>query len=367
VFSSRKIARKLYEDVAFRMLSGGSFPAHRTIADFRLRHLRDFESVFLQVVKIAKGAGLVKVGTVIVDGSKVKANASKHKAMTYARMTKEEKRLEREIRALLKRARRVDAEEDREFGPECSGHEVPEELARRETRLAKIQEAKKQLEERQAAEDRAKGRSEDDDTKPKRGRRFKRAFGVPPDDKQTNFTDPESRIMKANGGYEQCYNGQVAVDEESLLIVATGVTQNASDAPQLKPMAERAASNLGENPRVLLADAGYRSEENCKWLEKQGIDSYISLGREDKVQARPNAKYPALRRMHQKLRTNEGRGRYRRRKVAESVFGRIKAMVGFRSFSLRGVSKVTAEWDLVASAVNLLRMHRMMPGREVTP
>ncbi len=254
-FSSRGIAKKLEEDVAYRYLSGGNFPAHRTISDFRCDHLSQFRSVFVQVVRLAQEVGLVKLGTLILDGTKVKANASKHKAMSYERMKKTEKQLRREIRAITALAKQEDAAEDVEFGPDFRGDELPEELARRDSRLKKIQAAKARLEARQKEEDQQAGRRPGDDKESKRGPKFKRRFGVPPDKKQDNFTDPESRIMKDSSGYQQCFNAQAAVDEKSQLIVATGLTNNAADVGQLEPMLKTAQANTGEKPKRALAKA----------------------------------------------------------------------------------------------------------------
>jgi transposase len=359
VFSSRKIARKLHDDVAFRVLAAGNAPAHRTIAEFRQRHLVEFESLFVQVVQMARELGLIKLGTIAIDGSKVKANASKRKAMSYGRMVQEEKRLKREIRAILRRAKKTDDREDDLFGPDFRGDELPEELARRKSRLEKIQAAKKRLEAHQEEEDRAKGRDEDDEDKPgKRGPKFKRPFGRPPDKSQNNFTDPDSRIMKDSKGFEQSYNAQLAVDAEEQLIVAVGVTQQAADNGELLPMLERVESNTGDRPEQVLADAGYRSEENFRALEDQGIDGYVALGRDGGKRSNAYREdHVATRRMARKLKTQRGRTRYRKRKwIAEPPFGWIKSCLGFRSFSLRGHEKVYAEWNLVSLAVNLRRM-----------
>ncbi|MGH9204513.1 MAG: transposase, partial [Vicinamibacterales bacterium] len=208
-FSSRRIARKLEEDVAYRVLAAGNFPAHRTIADFRQQHLAAFEALFVRVVQIAREAGVVQLGALAVDGSKIKANASKHKAMSYGRMRTEEQRLREEIAALTTRAAAVDAAENAEHGPDVRGDELPAELQRREERLAKIAAAKARLEARQAEEDRQKGRTPEDGRRGRGSKPFARDFGVPPDDAQDNFTDPESRIMKTSYGFDQCYNGQI--------------------------------------------------------------------------------------------------------------------------------------------------------------
>lgn len=362
VFSSRKIARKLHEDVAFRVLAGENFPAHRTLAEFRQRHLAAFQGLFVQVLEIAREAGLAQMGTVAVDGTKVKASASKHKAMSYGRMKQDQERLKSEIAELTSRAARVDAEEDAQYGPDNAGEELPEELQRREQRLVKIQEAIERLRSRQAAEDREAGRKEEP-TDAESGKK-KRAFGEPMEKKQDNFTDPESRIMKTSSGFEQCYNGQLAVDSESRLILAAKVTQSASDHDELLPVLEEVRGNVGQFPRAVLADAGYRSEENLQSLEASGIDAYVALGREGKKSVVKNEeKHPATHRMKQKLETPEARKRYSQRKsIVEPVNGWIKSVLGFRQFNLRGLKKVSGEWTLLCLALNLRQMRPLLEG-----
>jgi transposase len=359
-FSSRRIAQKIEEDVAFRVLAAGNFPQHRTICDFRQEHLQKFVELFKQVVLIAKSSGLIKLGRVAIDGTKVKANASRHKAMSYDRMKQEEKRLESEIAELLKQAERADRKEDQEYGRENRGDEVPEELQRRESRLKKIREAKKRLEERQAEEDRQKGRHEGDQGRPngKKGQPFKKEFGQPPEKAQDNFTDPESRIMKMGNGFEQSYNAQASVDEEHQIIVAVGVTNCAADNSQLIPMVEATEATAEQRPEQVLADAGYRSEANFEQAESKNIDVVVALGREGKAEAAPvSASNPATQRMKEKLKSAEGAEAYRRRKViVEPVFGWIKNVLGFRQFSFRGLKKTNAEWHLVCLAMNLRRM-----------
>ena len=362
-FSSRKLAKKLEEDVALRVLGAGNFPAHRTICEFRQRHLEEFQELFVELVRIARETGMIRLGTVAVDGAKVKANASKHKAMSYKRMKKADKRLRREIEQLTEEASRVDAEEDRIYGEDRRGDELPEELRRREDRLAKSEAAMKRLKQRQAEEDRRKGRHEGDDRKsPRGGRKFKREFGEPKEEAQDNFTDSDSRIMMSKGSFQQCYNSQIAVDDGSQLIVATGVTQSAADNPQLLKLVEQTQKNTKRRPRRLLADAGYRDEESFRVLEAKGIEAYISLGREDKKAAQePTPELPASWRMHEKLKTEGGRAQYKRRKaIVEPVFGWVKQVLGFRRFSLRGIDNVSAEWDLVCLAVNLKRMNSLI-------
>ena len=359
-FSSRRIAQKIEEDVAYRVLAAGNFPQHRTICDFRQEHLQKFVDLFKQVVLIAKNSGLIKLGRVAIDGTKIKANASRHKAMSYDRMKQEEKRMENEIADLIKQAERTDRQEDQEYGEENRGDEVPEELQRRESRLKKIREAKKRLEERQAEEDRQKGRHEGDGGRPngKKGQPFKKEFGQPREKAQDNFTDPESRIMKMGSGFEQSYNAQASVDEEHQIIVAVGVTNCAADNSQLIPMIEATEATAGTLPHQVLADAGYRSEANFVHAESKNIDAVIALGREGKADAASiSEENQATLRMKEKLKTAEGAKAYRRRKViVEPVFGWIKGVLGFRQFSFRGQKKNNAEWHLVCLATNLRRM-----------
>jgi transposase len=360
VFSSRKIERRLYEDIAFRFLAAGNFPAHRTICDFRAGHLPEFIDLFVQVAQLARELGLAKLGTIALDGSKVHANANKHKSMSYGRIKQQEQELKQQIEALLKRARTVDAEEDARLGANQTDEDLPAELKRRQDRLAKIEAAKKRIEARQAQADRERGRHPNDEQRPGdgAGRPFKHPFGVPDDKAQDNFTDPESRIMKRGGSYEQSYNAQAAVDAENQLIVASGLTNNAADNGQLLPMVEALQNNLGELPERVVSDAGYRSEEGFLALEDKGIEGLIALGREGKKQGTIDAKvYPASARMAERLGTLEGKAHYRRRKaIVEPVFGWIKHVLGFRQFSLRGLTKALGEWNLVCLAVDLRRM-----------
>ena len=361
-FSSRKLATKLEEDVAYRYLGGGCFPAHRTIAEFRQRHLGEFRDLFVQVVRLAQEVGLVRLGTLVFDGTKIKANASKHKAMSYERLRKEERRLVREIKAITVRAAKEDAAEDVEFGPDFRGDELPEELARRESRLARIRAAKARLEQRQREEDRRAGREPGDQDKPgKSGPKFKRRFGTPPDNKQDNFTDPDSRIMKTDKGYQQSYNAQAAIEDGTQLVVASGLTQSAADSRELKPLLEQVRATTGGLPKRFLADAGYRSEENLRHLEAVGVTGYVAMGRERKDgPRRADPDHVATERMRRRLQTKRGRAHYRRRKQAERPFGWIKSILGFTSFSLRGANKAAAEWNLVCLALNLKRLNHMM-------
>lgn len=360
-FSSRKLARKLHEDVALRILAAGNFPAHRTLCDFRANHLEELSQLFVQVVRLAQECGLVKLGTVAIDGTKVKANASRHKAMSYQRMRETEQQLRTQIDELMARAQAADVAERNE--PEL---DIPEEIARREKRLATIAAAKARLEQRQREADREKGRSDDDDRRPRKpdgtpkgGSRYKRDFGVPEDKAQENFTDPDSRIMKhGNGAFEQSYNGQTAVDAEHGIIVAAELTMCASDAHQLSPMLDALEHNCGAVPEQTLADTGYRGEAVFEALADRGTDLIVSLGREGRDIAKIDAtSKPRTAAMAERLQSVEGKAAYRRRKhIVEPPNGWIKSVLGFRQFSLRGVEKVRAEWKLVTTALNLRRM-----------
>ena len=361
VFSSRRIARQIEENIAFRVLAAGNAPDHRTICRFREQHLAAFERLFVQVVQIARDTGLVRMGTLAIDGSKIRANASKRKAMSYERMQQEEKRLRREIRALTGRATKRDAAEDIEFGPDFRGDQLPEELQRREDRLAKIREAKRRLEARKREEAEAAERDRDDDP-PKRSRPRKYPPGKPKPKDQENFTDPKSRIMKdGSGAFQQCYNAEVAVDGKERLVVAVGVQQSASDAPALIPMVEQAKRNVRRGAKEVLADAGYASEANLKALERRKIKGYVALGREGRKARAPRSDAHATKRMAKTLRSKRGRRKYKQRKhLAEPPFGWIKQGLGFRQFSLRGLEKVAGEFTLVCLALNLRRMANMI-------
>jgi len=361
VFSSRKLARKLYEDVAFRLLGAGNFPSHRTICDFRLKHLPELKELFVAVARLAKELGLAKLGTIALDGTKVKAHANKHKAMSYGRMKEQEQKLKGEIEELLERARVTDAQEDDRWGADQDDEQLPQELQRRQERLAKIQAAKARLEERQAQADREQGRHPDDQQRrgDGAGRPFKRPFGVPEDKAQDNFTDPQSRIMKMGTAFEQCYNAQAVVDADSQLIVASGLTNNAADNGQLVAMVEAVKETLGELPQTVLADSGFASEDGFAKLEDKEVQALVALGREDKKNQRviDPKEYPATVRMAERLASAEGQAQYRRRKaIVEPVFGWIKHAMGFRQFGLRGIDKVSGEWGLVCLALNVRRL-----------
>jgi len=359
IFSSRKIAAGIENLVALRYLAAGNQPGHRTIARFRKDNAKHFAQVFAQIVKVAQAAGLVGMGTLAIDGSRVRANASKHKAMSYARMKEADKRLSKEIEGILARADGIDEAEDAEFGPDFRGDELPAELQRRETRRARIRQALRELEAEQAKKDEASGRGKG------RTKKMKRPNGTPKDDAQHNFTDPESRIMKtSSGGYEQCFNAQIAVDDEAQIIVASRVTQSAADVHELLPTLDRAEETTGRRAQQVLADAGYKSEATFEELDARGIDALISLGRREETREKAKCTGPATRRMGERLETEEGRRRFKARKhIVEPAFGWAKHVLGFRTFSMRGLAMARAEWDLVCAALNLRRMSpRMQPA-----
>ena len=354
VFSSRKIQKRLIEDVAFRVLAAGNQPDFRTISDFRKIHLEALQGLFEQVLKLALTAGAIKLGRVALDGSKVKANASKHKAMSYKRMKEDERKLRAEVHQLLQQAKAADDEEDARYGKDKRGDELPEELSRRETRLERIREAKRALEQR--AREEAEQANKDKEPEQK----------VTPDDKtQYNFTDPESRIMKGADGFVQAYNAQVVVEEGSQLIVAQAVTQDANDKKQVTPMVAAIEEQAGQTPTQLLADSGYCSDENLRALEKKPVDVYIATvrqkhGKTDGPCKRGPLPQGATRvdKMTRKLQTKAGAAVYAARKcIVEPVFGQIKQARGFRQFLLRGVKKVRGEWALVCLTHNILKMY----------
>jgi transposase len=360
-FSSRKLAAKLHEDVALRVLAADNYPAHRTLSDFRALHLEELAALFVQVVRLARECGLVKLGTVAVDGTKLKANASRHKAMSYDRMVKAEAELKSQIEGLLNRAKAADDLEKNE--PDL---DIPGEIKRRTDRLAAITAAKLRLEQRQQEADAARGRSKDDerkprdkDGKPKRGRQFSRDFGVPKDSAQESFTDPDSRVMKrAGGGYDYSYNAHTAVDETAQIVVAAELTNNASDGERLPVLLAAVKANLDEDARQVLADAGFRSEAVFEQLSQGPGELIVALGREGKQAIAIDAgQYPRTAAMEAKFKTPEARAAYRKRKwIVEAPNGWIKSVLGFRQFSLRGLKKVEAEFKLVCMALNLRRM-----------
>lgn len=379
-YSSRRLQAKLVEDVAYRYLAAGNQPDFRTVSDFRKEHGAALAGLFEQVLKLCRKAGLVKLGRVAVDGTKVKANASKHQAMSYGRMVAKEAELKREIRELLERAEAIDREEDARYGKDRRGDELPEELQRRASRLRKIREAKAALEAEaraQAAQDAEAARerqAEREREEQRRGRRFGGKKPKVPDPKrakpaakaQRNFTDPDSKVQKTADGFVQGYTAQVAVDEHSQVIVAQHVTAQAADVNELLPLVANLRRVLRGSPKQLLADAGYWSEANVRALEQQGIDPYIARGRlkhgevlPPAPRGRPPAHLTVEERMQRKLRTKRGKKVYARRKaIVEPVHGQIKQARGFRQFLRRGLERVRQEWALISTAHNLLKLRR---------
>jgi transposase len=352
VFASRRIEKRLVEDIAFRVLAAGNRPDFRTLSDFRKIHRKAVEGLFEQVLRLALKAGAMKLGRVAIDGSKVKANASKHKAMSYGRMKEKEQELREEVRKLLSEADRQDEAEDQRYGKDRSGEELPEDLRRRESRLERIRQAKRALEEearRQAQE------ADKEQAKPE-------------DKKQYNFTDPQSRIMKGSDGFVQGYNCQIAVEENFQLIVGQAVTQQANDKKQLEPMIQAIEEQAGHKPGKVLADSGYCSEDNLKYLARRHIDGYVATERQNhgsRGTACKRGPLPkgatAVERMKRKLQTQVGRRIYAMRKaIVEPVFGQIKQVRGFRQFLLRGLEKVQMEWALVCLTHNILKLHRII-------
>ena len=362
-FSSRKLATKLHEDVALRVLAAENYPAHRTLSDFRALHLQELADLFVQVVHLARECGLVKLGTVAVDGTKLKANASRHKAMSYERMVKAEAELKGQIDGLLNRATAADDLEKNE--PDL---DIPGEIKRREDRLAAITAAKLRLEQRQQEADLTRGRSEGDERKPRdrngkpKGGRYKSDFGIPKDSAQEGFTDPDSRIMKrAGGGFDYGYNAHTAVDETAQIVVAAELSNNSSDSDRLPVLLAAVKANLGEVPKQTLADAGFRSEAVFAQFKDSPVELIVALGREGKQDLLIDAEqYPHRAAMDAKLKTAQGQAAYRKRKwIVEAPYGWIKNVLGFRQFSLRGMEKANAEFKLVCMALNLRRMNGM--------
>lgn len=381
VFSSRRIEKRLVEDVAFRVLAAGNQPDFRTISEFRRIHLRALEGLFVQVLQLALKLGAMKLGRVAIDGTKIKAAASKHKAMSYERMQREEQRLRDEVKQLLAAADETDRDEDRRYGRTKRGDELPAELARREDRLQRIAAAKKALEERAQAEAEARQEKKSPVKTPRKKTSKKPENQDPPATgpaagaetkaqpkakAQYNFTDPESRIMKSPDGFVQAYNAQAAVEPALQLIVAQDVTQQANDKQQLLPMIAAVRRQSGQKVKEVLADSGYCSEENLRQAAKKKIDLYVAAGKQKHGGPAPPAprgpiprSATLVERMKRKLRTKAGRAVYARRKaIVEPVFGQIKRAQGFRQFLLRGVEKVRAEWALVCAAHNVLKLYR---------
>lgn len=424
IVSSRKIERACYEDLAFRVLTGNQQPDHSRISDFRLRNLEALSGLFLQILRLCQKAGMVSLGHVALDGTKVKANASKHKAMSHERMLKAEAQLEKEIAELLHQAETVDAQEDGKYGKGRLGSELPEELQRREERLEKIRQARLELEAETAAvaarerlekaaeaeaaaqeateedrqklttkAERAREKAEaatalalekaelagleapdldplESDQMPRRGLAHQ-ADGTPTPKTQRNFTDPDSHIMKGNGEMIQGYNCQAVVDGDHQVIVAVGVSNQPPDVEHLEPMLERTIANTCACPKTFIADAGYWSEENAETCTAAQTDPHIATGRQKHGQPPPATKgripknLDLKERMARKLRTKKGREVYGKRKtIPEPVFGQTKEVRGLRRFLMRGLEKVNGEWTLWCTTHNILKLFRFQTAQE---
>jgi transposase len=361
VFSSRRIQKRLREDIPFKVLAAGNEPDFRTISDFRKNHLEALQGLFEQVLEMALEAGAMKLGRVSLDGTKVKGNASKHKAMSYGRMKEKQQQLQEEVQQLLAQAEAADAEEDEREGRDRRGDELPAELQRRESRIAKIKQAKKALEQRAREKAIAEGKSAEEAKKAK-----------PADKDQYNFTDPESRIMMGPDGILQGFNAQAAVEPTMQLIVGQRVTQAANDKEQLQPMVKTIEQQAGQRPEAILADNGYCSDKNLEFLEsdpsEHKIEGYIATGKQTHGERRTPCKPGPLPkaatrvdRMKRKLQTKVGKAVYAARKcVVEPVFGQIKQARGFRQFLLRGLKKIAGEWALVCMTHNILRIYAVL-------
>jgi transposase len=432
--SSRRIERACWEDAAFRVLTGNQQPDHSRISDFRLVHLAALTGLFVQVLRLCQKAGLVSLGNVALDGTKVKANASKHKAMSHERMLKTEAQLEAEIAALLRKAELIDAQEDARYGKGRRGDELPKELQRRQDRLDALRKAKEELEaeaaadnarrreeqaraaEEQAAEAAAQAADAESEAaaqalaqEAQRAERRARsargraeparrlaidkaqaaglstpdpvssvaplampsrnlpttAAGDPKANAQRNFTDPDSHILKGGDGWIQGYNCQAAVDGDHQIIVAVGVSNQASDQHHFVPMLERIVVNTGPMPQILIADAGYCSTANIEASEQRGLEAYLSTSRQEHGKRPRPSRGPAPRdldargRMDRKIRSKAGQAIYALRKtIVEPVFGQIKGARGLDCFLLRGLEKVNGEWALMATTHNIGKLHR---------
>ncbi len=378
--SSRKLEQATYRDVAVRMLCADQHPDYRSIARFRRRHLEALSALFVQALRLCQKAGLVKLGTLAIDGTKLRASASRHRAMSYERMGAAEAQLEAEIAAIearatamLAAAEATDQAEDARYGPDRRGDELPDELARRESRLERIREAKAALEAEEAARERARQaemraegkapRKPDPDTEPP----------TPKPTAQRNFTDPESKIMKtSDGSYHQCFNGQAVVDSRAQVIVAADAADEAPDTRQLEPALEQLDDNLKAIEATLpagaklLGDAGYFSERNVTATAEHGLDPYLATGRFKHSEPQPPAPRGPIpkhatpkQRMARKLKTKRGRAAYAKRKtVVEPVFGQIDTVQQARRLLLRGKAAARAQWRFSCAIHNLLKLHR---------
>jgi transposase len=361
IYSSRRISRACEDRLDFHAVTASSKPDFRTISEFRKRHLKALSGLFVQVLKLCARAGLVKLGHVALDGTKIKANASKHKAMSYARMQKAEVALAAEVAGWLKAADAADRKDDASLGADQRGDEMPDWVVDKQKRLAKIKEAKAALEAEAKAQAEAKAKARDGDDHPgdgpRPGRKPKHPPGEPKPKAQRNFTDPDSRIMPGKDGFVQAYNGQAAVDATAQVIVAHSLSNSPADAPCLVPLTDAITQNMGKSPKEISADAGYCSEANLAALKDRKISAYIATGQAKRPAIASKVGGPLTQAMRRKLKLGGHRSRYRLRKqLPEPVFGQIKQARGFRQFLLRGLDKVQHEWSLVCIAHNLTKL-----------
>lgn len=367
--SSRKIEKATHEDLAFRYLAANQHPDHDTIATFRQQHLEQLAGLFVQALKLCRQAGLVKLGRVAIDGTKIQANASRRKSQKYQKLQEQEQELQAKVEGLLRQAEEADAREDAQYGKGVRGDELLAELATAERRLKKLRAAKEELQREayEKAEQAERERQERGERKPtgaEKKRQQRAKGGKPKPEAQANLTDPESRVMKDSGRgcFVQAYNAQVAVEAEHQLIVAAAVTQQPADKQQLVPMVERVQQTTGETPEAVLADAGYWSEGAVRDEKLKGIELLVSPdgGRGKSAVASNAPQSETAQRMREKLQSSEGRGLYRLRKtIVEPVFGYIKQQRGLRRFLLRGLRKVNGEWLLICLTHNLLKLFKI--------
>jgi transposase len=366
IYSSRKLAQACEERVDVMAVTGLNRPDFRTISDFRKRHLSALQRLFVQVLRLCQAAGLVKLGHVAVDGTKLRANASKHKAMSYKHLVQQEPKLAAAVQSWLDQAAAADAAEDAQHGADRRGDETPDWMADKQRRLERIRTAKAQLEAEAKA---GPGDADPDGPGPssgmqERGARKAEPGDTPPDNAQRNFTDPDSRILPSGGGFIAGYNGQIAVDAAHQIIVAQRLATNPADFAALIPLVDQAQANLGRTLREVSGDTGFATEANLEAMAARRVRAYLSPGRIRHGQTDPAAgrvlkRKPRMQAMAETIRRAGRRSRYRLRKqVVEPVFGQIKQARGFRQFLLRGLNKVRGEWAIICTAHNLLKLHR---------
>ena len=354
VYSSRRIARGCEERLDYKAVSGMSCPDFRTLAKFRKRHIEALGSLFLQVLHLCEAAKLVKLGHVALDGTRIKANAAQSKGKTYEAIKKDEKRLEEEVKRWFEEAEMMDQREDELYGETKRGDELPDWVTNKQERIKRLKQARQELEAKSETERKAREQAEREEQKPKS--KTKKIEG-PKENRRYNFTDSDSELMRSSQGFVQGYNAQVAVDEKDQVIVACHVSNARNDLDELTPAIRQIKVNIGRLPKELSADAGYLSDENLKVLKSKKIRGYIALGADPPERKKRIEPGSLVHQMSQRLKKGGKRSRYRLRKmVVEPVFGTIKAARAFRQFLLRGLPSTTAEWQMVCTAHNLLKL-----------